>query len=401
MCVLVADKLDQAGLDNLQRLGCDVHFHPDATADQLPDLIREHDPDCIIVRSTKVTAESIQAGRRLSLIVRAGAGYNTIDIMAASSRGIFVANCPGKNSLAVAELAWGLILSCDRRIPQQTEQLKAGKWNKKEFSAARGLSGRTLGVIGLGRIGLAIAQRGRAFGMNVAAWSRSLTHETAEINGVDLCENPVNLARISDVISISVAANDDTENMIDEKFLAAMKPGAILVNTSRGSVIDQAALAETIRQKNLRVGLDVFANEPGSGTGEFTDQIVSLENVIGTHHIGASTEQAQEAIATEAVNIVRTYATTGDVRNCVNRADKTAATCQMIIRHLNKPGVLAHVFDTLSQSGINVDEMENLIYTGEEAACARIRLSSSPSTEDLESIKSNSNIMSITLTNIA
>ena len=393
--VLVADKFEEAGLKQLRSLGCRVQFEPDLVGDTLEAAMHTHNPDVLVVRSTKVPAKAIQAADRLSLVVRAGAGYDNIDVAAASAQGIFVATCPGRNSAAVAELAWSLILSCDRRVPDQTADLRRGVWKKKEYAKASGLYGRTLGVVGLGRIGREIASRGHAFGMKVVAWSRSLTQEKADDLGIGYCANLINLAKVADVVSISVAAAAETDGLIGEKFCAALKPGSIVINTSRGSVVDQDALRDVIRSKGIRAGLDVYANEPPGGEGTFEDPIIDEPCVYGTHHIGASTDQAQQAIASEAVRIIDTYQTMGAVPNCVNRAKTTAATNLLIVRHRNQPGVLAHVFYTLGQAGINVEEMENVIYDGAKAACARIQLDEPPLPEHLAAIRANDDVLSV------
>jgi D-3-phosphoglycerate dehydrogenase len=170
MKILIADKFEKSGIDGLQALGCGVVYDPDLKEAALERALRETEADVLVVRSTKVTAAMLDAGT-LSLVVRAGAGYDNIDVAAASARGIYVANCPGKNSIAVAELAFGLIIALDRRIPDNVAELRAGRWNKKEFSKARGLYGRTLGLLGFGNIGQEMAKRAQAFGMNIAVWS--------------------------------------------------------------------------------------------------------------------------------------------------------------------------------------------------------------------------------------
>ncbi|MCH2132444.1 MAG: NAD(P)-binding domain-containing protein [Phycisphaerales bacterium] len=394
--VLLADSFQPSGIAALEQQGCHVHVDPSLEGDALVDAIREHDPQVLVVRSTRVSDAAIAAGQSLSLIVRAGAGYDTIDTTAASAQGISVANCPGMNALAVAELAWGLILACDRRIPDQTIDLRAGTWKKKEYAKAAGLHGRTLGVIGLGRIGLAVARRGQAFGMKVIAWSRSLTADTADHLGIGWCEELGNLARMADVVSINVAANADTKHLIDASFCDALRPGAIVVNTSRGSVIDQDALRTAIRDKNVRAGLDVFADEPAAGDPAFSDAIVQEPGVYGTHHVGASTAQAQEAIAAEVVRIISTWLDSGEVPNCVNLATRTSASELLSVRHLNKPGVLAHVFDVIGRGGVNVEEMENVIYADAVAACARIQLDRSIGEDDLEAVRSHEHVISVT-----
>jgi D-3-phosphoglycerate dehydrogenase len=395
MKILIADKFHADGIVALESVGCEVAFEPATSAEQLEDVIRKYQPNVLVVRSTKVSAEAIRSGEQLSLIVRAGAGYDTIDVAEASSRGVYVANCPGKNSNAVAELAWGLILSCDRRIPDQTADLRTGRWNKKEYSNASGLMGRTLGVIGTGRIGMAIARSGMAFGMNVIGWSRSLTEEKAQQLGIGFCDSLQTLAAQSDVVSVSVAATAETNKLIDAKFLSNLKQGAYLVNTSRGSVVDQEALELVIKEKGVRAGLDVYSNEPGSGVAEFSPEIVNLPGVYGTHHVGASTRQAQEAIAAEAVRVILTYRESGDVENCVNLASQTPATTQLAVRHINRPGVLAHVFQVFGDARINVEEMQNVIYDGAHAAVALIQIGGDLNSSQLDAISQNENILSV------
>ena len=400
MKILIVDKFEADGIESLKQLGCEVAFEADTDKSQLPEAIKNHNPKILVVRSTKVSPKAIQAGQALSLIVRAGAGYDTIDVAEASRRGISVANCPGKNSVAVAEIAWGLILSCDRRIPDQTADLRAGKWNKKEYAKSKGLKGRTLGIVGIGQIGQEVASRGKAFGMEVVAWSRSLNANKAEQLGVGFCKELSELAKQADVVSINVAATAETKHLIDSAFIDDMKPNAFLINTSRGSVVDEDALAAAIESKGLRAGLDVFANEPGSGTGEFAEAIVELPGVYGSHHVGASTDQAQTAIANEAVRVIQAYMETGNVDNCVNVATRTPAAWLLTIRHLNQPGVLAHTFQIIGESKINVEEMQNVIYDGAEAACAKIQLDHELAEHDLAKIKSNTNILSLELTRL-
>ncbi|MCP3902070.1 MAG: hydroxyacid dehydrogenase [Planctomycetes bacterium] len=393
--VLVADSFQAAGLEAMERLGCRVEYAAELTAGDLPAALASGQPDVLVVRSTKVSEAALAATDALSLVIRAGAGYDTIDVAGASTRGIFVANCPGKNAIAVAELAWALILSCDRRVPDQTADLRAGTWNKKGYARARGIYGRTLGIVGVGRIGLAVAERGRAFGMRIVAWSRNLTPETAAELGFEYAASPLDVARQADVISLHVASTPETRHLVDDAFCASMKDGAILVNTTRGAVVDEAALARAIKSKSIRAGLDVYANEPAAGDS-FDTAIVHEPGVYGTHHIGASTDQAQEAIAAEAVRILEIYVATGAVPNCVNRS-ALPPTCLLTVRHLNRPGVLAHVFNVLSEAAINVEEMENLIYEGAQAACAQIQLEERPEAEPLEAIAANEHILSINI----
>ena len=400
MKILIADKFEQFGQDSLRAIGCDVSFLPDLKDEALVAAIADTQPDAIVVRSTKVTEAMMDAGA-LKLIVRAGAGYNTIDVDAASKRGIYVSNCPGKNSIAVAELAFALILALDRRIADNVIQLRAGQWNKKEFSKARGLYGLKLGLIGVGKIGAEMIPRARAFGMPVIAWSRSLTPEHASELGIEYKNSPQEVARESDVVSVHLALNSGTRSLLGADFFAAMKEGAYFINTSRGEVVDQEALVAAMRTRGIRAGLDVYASEPTSGSGEFMDEIAKEPGLYGTHHIGASTEQAQEAIAAETVRIIETFKETGRVPNVVNLAAQTPATHTLVVRHRDRPGVLAQVLDAIRTANINVQEMENIVFEGSEAAVARINLEAAPAEVTLEQLRAdNPDILECSLLDI-
>jgi D-3-phosphoglycerate dehydrogenase len=397
MHVLIADKFEQSGRDGLQAIGCEVSYEPDLKDEALVEAIREGRPDALVVRSTKVTEAMLEAGA-LKLVVRAGAGYNTIDVAAASKRGIYVSNCPGKNSIAVAELAFALMLALDRRIADNVISLRQGEWNKKEFSKARGLFGRTLGLVGVGRIGQEMIPRARAFGMKVVAWSRSLTPERAAALGVEYKESPQEVARAADVVSVHLALTPETRLLIGADVFNSMREGAYFINTSRGEVVDQAALVHAMKMRGIRAGLDVYASEPTSATGEFTDDISREANLYGTHHIGASTDQAQEAIAAETVRIIQTFKETGRVPNVVNLAQRTPATHRLVVRHRDRPGVLAHVLDAIKAADINVQEMENIIFEGAQAAVARINLESEPPRETLDRLRTeNADIIELDL----
>jgi D-3-phosphoglycerate dehydrogenase / 2-oxoglutarate reductase len=404
MKVLVADKFEQSGIDGLKTAGCDVVYQPDLKDDALAQALRDTAADVLVVRGTAVTAAMLEAGA-LSLVVRAGAGYNTIDVATASKRGIYVSNCPGKNAIAVAELAFALLLAIDRRVPDNVAELRAGRWNKSEYSKARGLFGRTLGLLGYGNIGQEMAKRAHAFGMPIVVWSRRFATGKERVADapvpMQLAQSPGEVAERSDVLSVHLALNADTKGLVGAAVLDKLKPGSYFINTSRAEVVDYAALDKVIRERNVRVGLDVFAAEPAGGTGEFKDAIVALQNVYGTHHIGASTDQAQDAIAAETVRIVASYKDTGKVPNVVNLAKKTPATHMLVVRHRDRPGVLAHVFDLLRGGAINVQETENVIFEGAQAAVARINLDGAPSDALLRQIQDgNSDILDLHLVTI-
>jgi D-3-phosphoglycerate dehydrogenase len=410
MKVLIADKFEQSGIVGLEAAGCEVLFEPDLKDEALTEAIRTSGASVLIVRSTKVTAPMLDAGR-LSLIVRAGAGYNTIDVAAASTRGIYVSNCPGKNAIAVAELAFAHMLALDRRVPDNVADLREGKWNKKEYSKAQGLYGRTLGLLGVGSIGREMIRRAAGFGLDVVIWSRRyagrqgpLSEQDVKDLGleaasrlvkIELAPTPGDVAARADILSVHLALGPDTRGLVNAELLGRLKPGAMFINTARGEVVDHAALAAAVREKKLRVGLDVFANEPSAATADFNDELAALPNVYGTHHIGASTDQAQEAIAAETVRIVRTYKETGRVPNVVNLARRTPATHMLVVRHRDRPGVLAHVFHHLRKAHLNVQETENIVFEGAEAAVARINLDGAPPAEACDRIRENPDVLDL------
>lgn len=401
MKLLVADKFEKVGLDGLKDLGCDVVVAPDVKPEELAGTLREVNPKVLVVRGKKVGSAALAAAPALALVIRAGAGIDNIDVAAASRLGIFVSNCPGKNSIAVAELILGLLLSLDRRIPDQVADLRRGDWRKGEYAKSRGLHGRTLGIVGLGQIGREVARRAQAFGMKIVAWSRNLTDQEADRLHIEYCQTPLEVARLSDAVSINVAGTAETRHLVNEEFLAAMKPGAYLINTSRGSVVDETALERAVRERGIRAGVDVYQNEPSGSTGEFQPAIAAVAGVYGTHHVGASTEQAQVAIAHEVIRIVDAFMSTGSAPHCVNRLAKSAATHVLSVRHRNRPGVLAHVFRVLHEGSINVEEVENIAYHGAQAASARIHVASMPSEQALAEIRNgNGDVISVDLTAI-
>lgn len=389
MKVLVADKLETSGLEGIKRLGCEVIFEPDLSGDSLRDKVAESGADVLIVRSTKVPKEVSNAGK-LGLIIRAGAGVNTIDVEAASERGILVANCPGKNSIAVAELAFGLMLSLDRHIPECYQEFNAGHWNKKAYSKAKGLYGRTLGLVGLGAIGQEMITRAKAFGMKVVAMSRWLTPDVAAALNIGRATSLQDIADQCDIISLHVSLRPETRNLIGEEFISSLKPGSMLINTSRSEVVDQAALKKAVDEGRIVAGMDVFAEEPSFAEGEFTSELQGTKGVVITHHIGASTEQAQEAVAAETVKIVRDFLTTGNVTraNAVNvRSGQTTTSHLIIVRHKDEVGVLADVFAVLKGAGVNVQEMENIMLASAKSAIAQIAVDQEVSAETLTALK--------------
>lgn len=318
MRILVADKFSEDAMDRLRAAGHEVDYQPDLMADTLAAALEEH--TAVVVRSTPVSGSTIAAADSLRLIVRAGAGTNTIDVAAATASSVTVCNTPGKNAVAVAELAMGLLLAVDRNIPDNVADLRNGVWNKKTYSQAKGLLGRKIGIVGFGDIGTEMARRAAAFGLLVHTVDRPGRSERALATmaqlGVTKVRNLEELFTAVDIISLHVPSSPATTRMLGRELLGYVQPGTVIINTSRGEVIDEQALLEVIEEKDLRIGTDVYLNEPAAGTGEFESPLARHPRVYGTHHIGASTEQSQRAVADEVVAIIEAFAA-GEVRNQV------------------------------------------------------------------------------------
>jgi len=399
MKILLADALPEAYVDLLAQRGDECTVSPELSADDLPDAIEGY--DVLVVRSTKVTAGTISRSNRLGLIVRSGAGTNTIDCQAAADAGIYVCNVPGTNSIAVAELTLGLLLAIDRHIPAAANDLKNGKWNKKNYSKANGVMGKTFGVIGVGEIGLAVAERARSFGMTVVAERKADRRQDVEARirsiGIRLVENLDELVAESDIISVHVPGGGSTENLVDKRLLSLMKPGAILINTSRGEVVDEKALIAAMDDKGIRAGLDVFRHEPDSGVGEFNSALASHPNVVGTHHIGASTQQAQDATSAGTVDVIEAYRA-GDPKNCVNVVRNRVGSATIAIRHFDRVGVLASALQVLRGGNINVQTMANKVFQGSNAAMAIIDVVGEVSNDLASELANLDNVIQVQIT---
>src|SRR3954462_3364794 len=272
MRVLAADRLSESSLDEMRALGVEVIYDPDLDAEELATAL--DGVNVLIVRGTVVNKAAIDAGKALNLIIRAGAGVSNIDVGAASERGIYVANCPGKNASAVAELTLTLIGCLDRRVPDGVASLRSGKWEKHEFARAGGLNGRKIGVLGAGHVGRAVIKLAHAYGMIPHAWSRSLGPSRAAELGVVRCASPEDLARAVDIFSVHLELGERTRGIVDRKVIEALPERAMFVNTARSELVDYDALLELIPQRSLRVGLDVLPNEPDSREGAYSHPIL-------------------------------------------------------------------------------------------------------------------------------
>ncbi len=387
--LLIADKFPEEYVQQLKNLDLDVTYSPKLGANDLPEAIKDN--DILVVRSTVVTEETINKSNELDLIIRAGSGVNNINIPAANKKGVYVANCPGMNAIAVAELAIGLMVSLDRRIPDNVMDFKNGKWNKAEYSKAQGLKGKTLGVIGVGNIGKEVAKRALAFEMNVYG------KDISRIEGVPIKDfsEMDKLIPLCDAITLHLPATPETKNLFNKEMFGYMKPNALLINTSRPDIIDEDAMLEAIKEKNIRVALDVFKGEPEAKTGEVSSKLQNNPNVYVTHHIGASTEQAQDAVAAETVRIIKDFIKSGYIAHWVNRANVADSPYQLVVKHFDKPGVLASVLDIIRAGNINIEEIENVIFDGGIAACCTLKLRNAVNADMLKTIKENPDVLSV------
>ncbi|MDF3069829.1 MAG: D-3-phosphoglycerate dehydrogenase [Polyangiaceae bacterium] len=403
MRVLVADRLSESSLDEMRTLGVEVSYEPDLDSAELTARLPGF--NVLIVRGTEVNKAAFDAGSALNLVIRAGAGVKNIDVATASERGIYVANCPGKNASAVAELTFALIGCLDRRIPDGVASLRAGRWEKNEFARATGLRGRSIGILGLGHVGRAVLKIAQAYELTCYAYSRSLTAARAAELGVTRVASAVELAKVSDILTVHLELSERTRGVVDRKVLSQLKPGSFFINTARDELVDYDALQELVVEKSLRVGLDVLPGEPTTRIAQYRHPLLETGLVYAVPHIGASTDEAQIAIANETVRILRSFLTKGEVPNVVNIAESTYSRYQLVVRHVDQVGALANVLAVLKRHGINVQELDNTVFEGARAACAKIRLSSRPSDACLSEIMAFSgevlHVDLVTLPNLA
>lgn len=394
--VLITDAFDSSAADTLRESGFDVIHNPMLDADTLAAAMADLHPQVLVARAVHVGEDALRASPQLALVICAGSDTRCIDLDAANGLGVMVSHCPGRNAAAVAELAWGLILACDRRIPDQAADVRAGRADPSLYAGAAGLAGRTLGIVGLGQVGQEIARRGLAFGMHVVAWSKHITEDRCDALGVDFCANLVNLAKLADVVSVSVAGNEETRGLLGDKFFNALRPRTIVVNTSRGHVCDEAALLHAVRNRGVRAGLDIFAGDPDERSA--AERALAAEpGVCGTFRMGDRTEQARLSIDSEVVRILRAWHADGTVLNCVNLAEHTAASAVLMVRHENRPGVLARIFDVLGKAAINVEQMDNQISAGGSAAVARVFTATLPSVQVVSAIRACPHVLGVTM----
>jgi D-3-phosphoglycerate dehydrogenase len=358
--VLVTDGLQEAGVQALRAEGIEVDVAPTLPAE---DLARRLGPcDGLIVRSaSRVTAEVIERAPALAVIGRAGVGVDNVDVEAASRRGIVCMNTPGGNTVAAAEHTMALLLALARRIPQAHAHLMEGGWARERFLGTE-VYGKTLGVVGLGRIGTEVVRRAQGFGMTVIAYDPYLTAEVSQRLGVELVALDALLGR-ADFISVHVPLTKDTRGLIGAAELARTRPGVRLVNCARGGIIDEGALAAAIRAGHVAgAALDVFETEPPAGS-----PVLALPSVVVTPHLGASTEEAQTAVAVAIARQVADFLLRGVVRNAVNAPSVDPETLKELAPYLALTATLGSFLGQLADG--RMTEV-TLRYAGEAASLA-------------------------------
>ncbi len=354
--ILVTEKIGAEGLDALtQAFTVDVRL--DLTQEQLKEILPSY--DALVVRSqTKVTADVLAHGTKLRVVGRAGTGVDNIDVDAATRAGILVVNAPASNSIAVAELAIGLLLGMARQIPQARASMQAGRWERGRFMGWE-VRGKNLGLLGFGRIGSEVARRARALEMNVLAYDPFISQERAQQLGVQAVTLDT-LLRESDVISIHTPLIDATRNLLNAERLAQLKPGAYLINCARGGIIDEAALVEALEHKQVAgAALDVWAQEPPKN-----NPLVAHPNVIALPHLGASTEEAQALTAADVAEGVVDALQNRTPRYAVNAPFVAPEAWQIVAPYVQLGRILARLAAQVVQSPASAYE---IVYSGELA----------------------------------
>ncbi|MBK8913866.1 MAG: hypothetical protein IPM64_04550 [Phycisphaerales bacterium] len=395
MKILVACELTDDSLRQLRPLGSDLAYAPRLTTEELPASLA--DVGVLVVDGLRVRPSDIAGAAALQLIVRAGPGPANIAVEEASAQGVVVSHCPNNDAAAIAELAFGLMLALDRQIVESTDCLNKGRWARGEFLHARGLAGRTLGLLGYDRSSEAIARRARAFDMQVVAWTPQLGPDRDVDRDVEFCDWPREVARRSDVIVVLGAPEAEQHILVDDEFLEALSEGASLIHLAQPGVIDEAALARAVQTRGLRVALDVHSAAPTADSGKFKSRLMPAAGVIGTQHVGPHTQQARDAIAAEIVRIVRTFLINGDIVNGLNIAERSPAMWQLVCRVRDQVGVMASILDAIRADDINAQEISSRVFLGAKAALCTIALDERPSAAALDAVRAIPDVLHLEL----
>ena len=348
MKIIVCDPISPKGITLLQQ-------RPEFEVVVLPKRLTEAellpvvaDAIALIVRSeTKVTGKVIEAAPKLRVVGRAGVGVDNVDVEAATQHGIVVMNTPGGNTVTTAELSFAMLLALARKVPQAHASMAAGKWDRKLFQGAE-LLGKTLGVLGMGRIGSEVAKRALAFGMRVIAYDPYLTEDRAKAIGAEFADSVDDVYRVADFITVHMPVTAETKHMLNAAAFAKMKPGVCIVNCARGEIINEADLIAALESTKVAgAALDVYSIEPLPADHPYRKQ----PNLILTPHLGASTKEAQEKCGIEVAEVITAYLLTGEVRNAVNLPYLDAKTYELVKPYLPLGEALGKLLAQLTPAG--------------------------------------------------
>lgn len=393
MRILVACELPDAALQALHSLASSVVYRPAVTPAQLAGEIAP--VGVLIVRDLRISADLLAGAPALQMIVRAGPGAGDIALEAASAQGVFVVHCPQERAAAVAEHAFALILALDRRIVDNANALREGRWVRSALRTARGLAGRTLGILGGGRVAELVARRAAAFDMQVVQWVAG--GGAAALNDLTCCNWPRELARKSDIIVVVSQGEAELQTIVDAEFLQNVNPGSMLIHVGAPTLVDERALAEAVRTRDLHVGIDVYASAPAAEHTRFSHPLAALPNVLATQNVATLTTQADEATADEVVHLVRRFVVSGEVENCLNILERSPATWQLVLRVRDQVGVMASILEAIRADGINAEEINTRIFTGARAVWCTVALDERPSSEALEAIRALPGVLHLEL----
>lgn len=387
MKILVACDFPEVALEQLRSLASELEYSPGITGQKL--TAAAVDAGVLVVKNTRISRETISRAEALQMIVHAGPGPGKVDLEVASEAAVFVSDCPTQHATAVAELTMALVLALDRRLIEHALAAREGSWKRAELGDARGLADRTIGILGYDEVGRRVAHRARAFGMHVVAWSADFTSETPSEPDIEICNWPRELARRSDVVTVHAPRDEAADQgvLVDAEFLENLPEGAYLVHVGHPGAIDRHALADAINRRGLRVASDVHDVEPTSDKTGIRLRLCELPGVVCTQHIGDLTQQSRRATAAETVRIIRAYLVSGAVENCLNLAEHSPATWQLVLRIRDQVGVMAAVLEAVRADGINAEEISSRVFRGAKAAWSTIALDERPSMEALNAIR--------------
>lgn len=401
MKILIACKLPDAALNELRSLATVAAYEPDIRPEDLPAAL--DDVGILVVDRRRVGPECIAAASALQMIIRAGTSTANIALDEASLQGVFVTNCPLKDADAIAELTLGLVVALDRGLIEHAAVTRPGKaapsgpGDARNLPEARGLAGRTIGILGFGAVCRQVARRAQAFDMNVLAWSANMTSDTQRPGDVEFCYHPRELARRSDVVTVYAPPERVEEPLIGPDFISSLRDGALVVHVGNPRVLDEAALAAALKAGRIRVASDVYSADADAEGGRLRSRLAELPGTIVTQRLASATGQARAAIADEVVRIVRQFLVFGEVVNCVNLMERSPARWQLVLRLKDAVGVMAAIMDAIRADGVNAEEITSRVFTGARAAWCAIALDERPSNETLDTLRSLPGVMHLQL----